>query len=30
MNRNPTRNMDASFLTQNIQARTCFADFQSR
>lgn len=30
MNRNLTRNMDASFLTQNIQARTRFADFQSR
>jgi hypothetical protein len=30
MNRNPTRNMDASFLTQNIQARTRFADYQAR
>jgi len=30
MNRNPTRNMDASFLTQNLQARTRFADFQAR
>jgi hypothetical protein len=30
MNRNPTRNMDASFLTQNLQARTRFADAQAR
>lgn len=30
MNKNPTRNMDASFLTQNLQARTRFADYQAR
>jgi len=30
MNFNATRNMDASFLTQNLQARTRFADYQAR
>lgn len=30
MNRNLNRNTDASFLTQNIQARTRFADLQAR
>jgi len=30
MNRNLNRNTDASFLTQNLQARTLFADLQAR
>ena len=30
MNRNLNRNMDASFLIQEIQARTRFADLQAR
>jgi hypothetical protein len=30
MNRNLNRNTDASFLIQNIQARTVFADLQAR
>ena len=30
MNRNLNRNMDASFLIQDVQARTRFADLQAR
>ena len=30
MNRNLNRNTDASFLIQNVQARTVFADLQAR